>query len=229
MTLPDWWPSVTPHIIGDSLEIMPTFQDKSVDLILTDPPYNAKNIGPNERTYSYGPMQLPEKEYQKFCMDWFKEAMRLTNTLVFTPGIGNICNYPQPHWVICWHKPASVSFNRMGGYNAWEPIFIYGKPAKGKHLGQDYVLCNTTSSKKGIEGEHPCPKPLELWELLIEKFSNEGDVVYDPFLGAGTTLLACRRKDRIGIGSEINPGYERIILGYSMQKITKVDDERWIV
>ena len=127
-------------IQGDCIEIMKTMGDKSVDLILTDPPYNAKNIGPNERKYSVGTMQLPLSEYKKFCKDWFREALRVAKTIVFTPGITNMCYYPQPTWALCWHKPAAVSFNRFGGFNAWEPIFVYGKVAKGKRLGQDYII-----------------------------------------------------------------------------------------
>ncbi len=114
---------------GDCLELMKELPDKSVDLVLTDPPYNAKDIGPNNRKYNSGIMCLPPEEYKKFCKNWFKEVMRISDNIVFTPGIANTHNYPQPYWQICWHKPAAVSYNRMGGYNAWEPIFIYGKPA----------------------------------------------------------------------------------------------------
>lgn len=197
-------------IQGDCLGVMKTMSDKCVDLVLTDPPYNTKNIGPNKRVYSLGQMQLPPKEYAKFCFDWFKEARRIGKVVVFTPGIANITNYPQPDWVIAWHKPASVSFNRMGGFNAWEPIFIYGKPAKGKHLGQDYILCNTLNFTKGVEKDHPCPKPPKLWGKLMDIFSNEGDVVFDPMMGSGTTAyVAVQLKRRWG-GIELNPEYIKI-------------------
>lgn len=187
----------------DSIEFMKKLGDKSVDLILTDPPYNAKNIGPNSRVYKEGIMQLPLPEYKKFCRDWFREARRVAKTLVFTPGIANLCFYPQPSWVVCWHKPAAVSFNRFGGFNAWEPIFVYGKIAKGKRLPQDYILINTHNLANGPEKAHPCPKPMELMHYLVDKFSNEGDIVYDPFTGSGTTLLAAKLQKRKYIGTEI--------------------------
>src|SRR3990167_5465679 len=112
--------AVSEIITGDCIEVMKTFEDQSFDLCLTDPPYNAKSIGTNARVYSLGQMQLPEKEYRTFCKAWFKEARRICKTIVFTPGIANTHNYPQPFWQIVWHKPAAVSFNRMGGYTAWE-------------------------------------------------------------------------------------------------------------
>jgi hypothetical protein len=67
-------------ILGDCIKEMKKMADKSVDLILTDPPYNAKNIGPNKREYSLGKMQLPLAEYKKFCRDWIKEALRVAKT-----------------------------------------------------------------------------------------------------------------------------------------------------
>lgn len=201
------WPDdfINRVIYGDCLKVMKEIPDKSVDLVLTDPPYNAKNIGPNKREYSQGRMQLTEKEYKKFCKRWFVEVKRISKGIVFTPGIANTHNYPQPYWIICWHKPAAVSFNRMGGFNAWEPIFIYGKPSK--RIGQDYILRNTLNFTKGPERDHPCPKVLSLWLWIIEHFSSKEDVVLDPFLGSGTTAVACKELGRKFIGIEINPEY----------------------
>ena len=197
-------------ICGDCLEVMKEMPDECVDLILTDPPYNAADIGPHHKKYSQGIMQLSIKTYRKFCQDWMREAKRLTNRIVFTPGISNMCFYPQPYWCLCWHKPAAVSFNRMGGFNAWEPIFIYGKIPKGKRLGQDFILFNTLNLKKGIESLHPCPKPQRLWNILIDKFSEENEIILDPFLGSGTTSRGCKDLKRNFIGIEINPEYCKI-------------------
>lgn len=195
-------------ILGDCLEVMKTMADKSVDLVLTDPPYNAKDIGPNHRVYEGQIMQLPLEEYKKFCADWFNEARRVGKNLLFTPGIANTNYYPQPDWIICWHKPAAVSFNRMGGYNAWEPIFFYGKMPKGKRLGQDYILCNTMNFGKRLD--HPCPKPLELMRILVDKFSIEEQIVMDPFVGSGTTVVAAKMLGRQFIGIDHIKSYIEI-------------------
>ena len=56
-------------IKGDCLKVLKKLPDKSISLTITDPPYNAKNIGPKEKVYSLGTMQLPLKEYKKFCKD----------------------------------------------------------------------------------------------------------------------------------------------------------------
>lgn len=185
---------------GDSLELLP--QMPKVDLVLTDPDYNAKDIGPNHRRYVNGAPFLDVDDYGLFCKEWFELVSRLTSNIVFTPGIANTHNYPQPYWQICWHKPAAVSFNRVGGYNVWEPVFLYGKPMK--RLGQDFVKCNTLNCKKGPESGHPCPKPLSLWRFLLEH--TEGSVV-DPFLGSGTTLVTAKQLNRKAIGIEIEEQY----------------------
>ena len=197
-------------LLGNCLDMLRQYPDKSIDLILTDPPYNAKNIGRHEKKYSLGLMSLPEEQYQKFCNDWFKEASRVAKTVVFTPGITNITRYPQPDWVICWHKPAAYGFNRFGGFNAWEPVFVYGKIAKGKRLPQDYIMTHSLFFSKGPEINHPCPKPPVLMKFLIDKFCPENGVVLDPFNGSGTTTVAAKHLGRDFIGIDINPEYNQI-------------------
>lgn len=198
-------------ITGDCLEVMKDIPDNCVDLTITDPPYNAKNIGPNKKEYKNQIMQLEPCEYKRFCRDWFREVKRISKRILFTPGIAQTHNYPTPKWQICWHKPAAVSFNRFYGFNAWEPIFIYGD-GKGVKLGQDYILHNTLNFNKGPEKEHPCPKPLNLWKKLIIIFSKENDIIMDPFLGSGTTAVACKELDRHYIGIEKEPEYVEIAL-----------------
>lgn len=211
---------ITNRVINcDCLDLLKYIPDKSIDLCLTDPPYNAKNIGPNARAYDVGKMQLPETEYKKFCKNWFREVKRISKNILFTPGISNTHYYSQPTWQICWHKPAAVSFNRMGGFNAWEPIFFYGKMPKGKHIGQDYKLQNTLNLTPGIQNDHPCPKPLPLWKWLVENFSLEGDIVFDPMLGSGTTVVAAKHLKRNFIGIEISEKYCRIASDRLRQEI----------
>lgn len=54
---------------------------------------------------------------------------------------------------------------------------------------------------------HPCQFPTELADRCILAFSDEGDIVFDPFVGTGTTVICAHARDRIGIGTEINSGY----------------------
>jgi len=191
-------------ICGDCLEVMKDWPDNCVGLVLTDPDYNAKDIGPNKRQYDIYSMH--RDDYADFCSQWFKLANQISKAIVFTPGISNTHFYPAPFWQICWHKPAAVSYNRMGGFNAWEPIFTYGEVTKA-HLGQDYILCNTLNLKKGPESEHPCPKPIQLMLYLVKHFSGPNDLILDPFCGSGTTCVAAKMLGRHYIGIDISEKY----------------------
>lgn len=79
----------------------------------------------------------------------------------------------------------------------------------GKNPGDLWVIPNVKSNH--IEKtEHPCQFPVELIERLVLSMSNEGDWVFDPFLGTGTTLIAAIRHGRKGIGAEIVPKYIKL-------------------
>jgi DNA modification methylase len=187
--------------LGDCRDILPELP--RVDLVLTDPDYNAKNIGPNKREYEKGMPALDPDSYKTFCNEWFELTASITDDIVFTSGISNMWNYPEAKWVLCWHKPASISFNRLGGFNAWEPILVYGKPFK--RLPQDYLYFNTLNFTKGPERKHPCPKPPDLWSYLISLLK-EG-IILDPFLGSGTTAYCAKKLNRHCIGIEIEEKY----------------------
>lgn len=206
---------------GDCLEAMKEMPDGCVDLVLTDPPYNAQSIGPDNRKYEDGKMKLVLKEYRKFCREWFKEAKRVSKCLVFSPGTRNVCYYPQPNWIICWSKPQAPSFSSLGGFNVWEPIMVYGKPASGKRVSRDLFRCDVHNWSVGLEKNHPCPKRISWAMWFIKRFSNEGDLVMDPMIGSGTTAVAAEGLSRKWIGIEKEPKYCEI----ARQRLSKVQSE----
>ena len=72
------------------------------------------------------------------------------------------------------------------------------------------TVCGTSAAKARTKIGHPAPFPIELPKRCIKLFSFKGDVVLDPFLGSGTTLIACLQTNRIGIGVEMNEDYCRL-------------------
>jgi site-specific DNA-methyltransferase (adenine-specific) len=208
---------------ADCLNILSFIPNKSIDLCLTDPFYNCVNIGPNKKTYiNHKDNYMRENEYIKFCKKWFIKAHKTSRKIIFTPGISNTHFYPKPYWQICWHKPAAVSFNRMGGFNAWEPILCYLDNSKCVKLGQDYILCDTLNFSKGYEKGHPCPKPKDLYIKLINIFSKENDIILDVFAGSGTTGVACIELNRKSILIEKEIEYCKII----KERLILADKER---
>ena len=197
---------------GNCREILPQL-DVKVDLVLTDPPYNAEDIGFNKHSYIGQSMKLPDGEYDQLCKDWF--SLLDAKVIAITCGIANIWKYPPADWILCWDKPNSLSRNRWGGINAWEPILLYGKPAN--RLVKDIKRISAFSY--GVSGNHPCPKPMELMDWLILLATNGEGLILDPFLGSGTTCFCAKKLNRYSIGIEIEEKYCEIAARRCSQEV----------
>ena len=184
---------------GDCLDILPCLAP--VDLALTDPDYNSDTM-----LYESESAKLSEEDYKVFCGQWFDLVSQNTGRIVFTPGIMNMWNYPQPRWIVIWYKPASVCKSRVGGFNVWEPIYIYGDVVcRFGHDLLNYAPLNF--SRMEWEREHPCPKQPELWAVLLARTSKLGELILDPFMGSGTTLRVAKNLGRRAIGIEREEKY----------------------
>jgi len=184
------------------LDTMAKMANKSIDLILTDPPYGIdlkydNYVDSEENWYDLMSKVLPEMiRIAKMVILPSCQIKRLT--WIYQ-------NYP-PDWLICWYK-GSVGHSSFIGFNDWEPHLVYGR-TKNKLYMHDYF--HTKSSPKKDTYGHPCPKPIEWANWIIEKSTNEGDLVYDPFIGSGTVAISCIKKNRNYIGSEISAKYCKI-------------------
>jgi DNA modification methylase len=136
---------------------------------------------------------------------------------------------------IIWVKPEGAAINRNGGFFqhrkpvAYKPnlvsevIFVFQKPAnflidkivrsyKDEILEQSLV--NETYERSNVwvinpetKSKHLAPYPEELSDKIVKYYSFVGDIVLDPFLGSGTTLLSCEKFERVGIGFDIHQEY----------------------
>lgn len=185
-------------IQGDCLEIMKQFSDKHFDLCLTDPPYG---VG-----VDYDSFDDTQENLKELVDKFMPEILRVSKVAIITCGVANIHLYPKPRWIMSWVSTAGCGSGPWG-FCCWQPLLCYGKdPFLSNGLGRrpDIIMSN----EKSIECEHPCPKPLGLWEQVLLRGSvNEGDLVLDPFLGSGTTAIACQNLKRNWIGIEISPEY----------------------
>ena len=212
--MPDWWPYKEPYAIMDCIEGMKQLPDKCVDLVLTDPPYG---VG-----LEYGQYDDTEINWYILIPRFLEQARRIGSMVIFPScqikRLHFIYQKMPPDWLISWHKGSPGTAGYLG-FNDWEPLLVYGKN-KGVSMHDHFYCC-----PQPFDNEHPCPKPVGYYTWIIERATNVGDIVLDPFLGSGTALLACRRTDRIGLGFEIDPGYEPIIRKRMMADIPNI--ERW--
>ena len=172
-------------INGDCIEVLKQLPTKSIDLIVTDPPYGVE--------LDYDVYVDTEENWYKLMNEFIPEAQRVA-TMVIMPSMQIkrlrwIYENHTPDWLIAWYKgsPGHVSYI---GFNDWEPLLVYGKP-KGLSM-HDYFY----AQPKPFDNGHPCPKPIEWAEWLITRASKKNELVLDPFGGSGTTAVAAIRTNR---------------------------------
>lgn len=221
-------------ICGDAIEELSKLPDKSVHLVIADPPYNLnKNYGNNHDDLEFG-------DYLHFSRQWLKEASRIlvdNGSLYVFMGMRYISyvysileqelGMTFNSW-ITWHYTQGVGKKR-GFSPRHDDILLFTKHSKEYVFNLDDVripqkFYRSVNNMRGANPgnvwefshmhycnknrrEHPTQKPEGLYERMILASSNIGDVVADPFVGSGTLLRVCQQLKRKGIGIDINSEY----------------------
>lgn len=187
---------------GDCLEIMDQFRDKSFNLLLTDPPYG---IGTEFDNY-----EDTEENWFKLMNSALPKMIRVAKMCIlpccrFKYLEWIYQNYP-PDWLICWYKGAGWQRSFIG-FNDWEPLLVYGKTSKGMYM---HDFFGTRPSPPRGTFNHPCPKPIQWADWLIQKATKKADIIFDPFMGSGTTMVSAKQLGRKAVGIEISEKYCQI-------------------
>lgn len=217
--------------LGDCLEILPTLE--KVDAVITDPPYGVGiDYGEN--------YDDRRKDYWEWLRSVICAARAACPLVAFTHRVPALKEITGWDWVGVWNKPGAFGA-RVGNsciLPHWEPIFMFGIHASGtkSEYTADVFTCNPEPAKAGIKGigrekwqksvltSHPCPKPVALYNQLVTTLGQNADVLADPFMGSGTTGVACANLGRKFIGIEIEPKYfdiacERIENAYRQERM----------
>jgi len=184
---------------GDCLEILPTLDKGSVGAVVTDPPYN---VGIN---YGVHDDNMSREDFVSWIGRWFPECRRIAATVLVT-GQARLPDYAliEPwKWLLAWWKPAAMGRSPVGFCN-WEPVAMWGR---GASTGCDVIRAPIIPDEK-LNG-HPCPKPVAWAEGFINLLP-WATTILDPFMGSGTTGVACVNTGRNFIGIEIDEGYYKI-------------------
>lgn len=185
----------------DCIEFLRTLPDKSVDAVVTDPPYG---VG-----LKYNSFDDSKENVFELAKAWLPEAIRVAKIVAFTPGKGSERLYPEPTWTLGWAMPSGGGYCSWG-FQCYHPIMVYGKcPYLQNRLGArpDTFFPKSCKASTGKD-EHPCAKPLNVMEWLISRVDPTGKAtILDPFTGSGTTGIACIKTGRNFIGCELDAGY----------------------
>jgi len=211
----------------DCLKVFSTIPDNSIDLITTDPPYR---MTPRGNTGTTGGMLLKEinkkgKVFENNNIDisqWLPECFRVlkesSHIYIMTNHI-NLHKYLNTIQNIGFHFIKSLIWNKgnkiMSPYYMSQFEYILfcrkGFAKKINNCGtSDIINIPNKKQKKDGKNLHDTEKPIELMRILIENSSNENDVILDPFMGIGSTGLACKNLNRQFIGIELDQEYFKI-------------------
>jgi len=189
-------------VVGDCLDIMAQMPDGCVDLVFADPPYH---VG-----FKYGGQS--DVEFMEIEAPLLVEELcRLSPRVLITTGMKRLADFAKmsPQWTLGWFKPGSTRQSGLRGFNTWEPIFFWGQLIRPVY--QDAVrLPDIAHHADDID--FPCPKPRALMRWLIDEFSDGGHLIFDPFMGSGTTAVVADRLGRKFFGCDINPDYVEMAL-----------------
>lgn len=221
-------------ICGEAIKELKKLPDKSVRLIVTDPPYNLS------KDYGNTKDELTFEEYIEFSKKWLTEAKRVLTddgtiyvfmgmryisyiykilekelgmhfnswiTWYYTQGIGKTKGYsPRHDDILMFTKhPKNFVFN-LDDIRVPQKFYRSVNNMRGANPGNVWEFSHMHYSNKNRQN-HPTQKPEALYERMILASSEKDDIVLDPFLGSGTALRVCQQLNRRGIGIDINPDY----------------------
>jgi len=205
--------------LGDCLEILPTLP--KVDAVITDPPYGVDFVG--KRTKHTRASHDAPGGYVGGDSDIGPEAVRVAMSKadrgVVFPGNRLMFSYDAPYEIGCVYCPSGAGLGRWG-FTVMHPMLFYGKGLPHTRQGPS----GFESFELAGEDRHPCPKPVKWMVWATNKCTLQGQTVLDPFMGSGTTGVACAQLGRKFIGIEIEERYfdiacERIDNAYRQTRL----------
>lgn len=241
-------------ILGDCLDSLKSIESETIDLIVTDPPYNlSKDYGNNSDSWSHD-------DYVNFSKRWLYEAKRVLKpsgtiyvfmgvryisyiyeilekdlnmvfnswiTWTYTQGIGKTRGFSSRHEdILMFTKDNNFKFN-LDAIRIPQKYYRSVNNMRGANPSNVWEFSHIHYCQSGRQ-KHPTQKPEALFERMILASTDEGDVVLDPFCGSGTSLRVCQQLKRRGVGIEINPEYVKMIQDRLSQPFVGFDsiDER---
>lgn len=212
----------------DCREVLKGVPDESIDLVVTDPPYRVttrggystsggmfkKDIFNTGKVFTHNSIEPNE-----YLPELYRVLKQNTHCYVMTNHVNLVqiitearaCGF---HFIksLVWDKGNKIMGQAYMSQFEYILFFRKGAFKKINHCGTSDLIHVPNKKTKGADGKnlHDTEKPVALMELLIENSSQEGDLVLDPFTGVGSTGIACMRKGRNFLGTELDENYFRI-------------------
>lgn len=215
-------------IKGDCLEEMKNIPDESIDLIITDPPYKLTARGTSGTMGGYWKKDKAKKgiifdnnniEFKDYFQDLYRILKKgsILYIMCNNKNLKDLLNIGEQVGFkfvknIIWEKGNKICGKYYMGCYEYIALFRKGKDRPINNCGTPDILKIPIKKLKDTKGNnlHDTEKPVELMKMLIENSSNPGETILDPFMGIGTTGVACKQANRNFIGIELDEKYYNI-------------------
>lgn len=237
----------------DCLSALKELESSSVDLILTDPPYNLGNFMRDRQTNlkkmrdnffgGAGWDDLEYEEWKNHMDEFLKESSRVLKkkgsliifmSLIKIETIVSLASKYRFYYKTTgiWHKrnpmPRNMNLHFINSTEGWLYFINNGKTGTFNNEGKaihDFIETSIASGSEKKHGSHPTQKPEPLFEHFVRLLTNEGDTVLDPFMGSGTAGVVSKRLGRNFIGCEISKDY----YNNALKRITEQEKSLFIL
>ena len=202
-------------VVGDCLDVMAAMPDNSVDLVVTDPPYGINKGFSGEDLTEAGLADLLSKV--AYGLKWVCRAnanivvdASIQKLPLFLDAMLTHLNFM---WQLLWFQPNRMGSRSKIGFGAYSPfLWLSNGVGKRTKIAKDVFKFSTVGGRQPDRDWHPTFKPPEVYGRWIQCLSHEGDLVFDPFMGSGTTAVAADRLGRRFFGCDINESYVELAL-----------------
>lgn len=224
---------------------------RTIDGVFSDPPYNIKIEGvvsglgrTRHKDFAMGVGEMSDDQFRIFlgnylqrcrehaspgavifaCMDWRQvdllmlagrdAGLHRINKAIWNKGTGGMGSLYRSAYeeIVVFCTEASPATNNV----------LLGKNGRNRTNVWTYPGANQKGSSAGKAlGDHPTPKPVELVADALQDVTKRGDLVFDPFMGSGTTLIAAEATGRIACGIDLDPGYVDVTIARWQQMTGK--------
>lgn len=204
-------------ILGDCSEIIPTLPN--VNSIIMDGPYELSSVSPGDKHYGMSLGKFESDAYKEIVsgfdlaiFDKLEKICSPFNMFCFCSNkqISKIMQYHEQKkrstTLIIWHKTNAAPFAN-GVWRGDIEYIIHARDIGATFLGDAREKKKVSQYPIVNDFSHPTVKPLALIQKYVKICSNEGDIILDPYMGSGTSGIACVKMGRKFIGCEINPEY----------------------
>jgi len=226
---------------GDCLDVLPTLTESAVDIAVTSPPYNmipktsasgiyAEHSHKLNAGYESHADNMNQEEYEEWIRGIIGECVRACKGLVWVNHkckfIDKMARHPvrfmpwEIHGEIIWDRGGSLTLNANRYAPCHEVLLAFGTPHYWNRCHDTKLTVWRIPPETTVDG-HPCPFPVEIPRRCIESSCPLEGIVLDPFMGSGTTGVACVRTGRSFLGIEKEPKYFEIAKQRILDELTR--------